>query len=173
LSRQGSEDRLADPPNGVGDELHPLVRVELPGRGEETQVSFADEIAEPEAAVLVLLGDRDDEPEIPLDQLLHCVGIAGLDQARDRHLLLRGEQRGLTYLKEILIEDVTIGVIHAKVLCRRPLPAPPGLPRGGLGENVGDRQVIGLRVGNFVVAHRDEVPFDSCAIGQSTAMSPR
>ena len=65
LPGQRGEDGLADPPDGVGDELDALVGVELPGRGEEPDVAFADQIGEREPAVLVFLGDRDDEAEVP------------------------------------------------------------------------------------------------------------
>ena len=41
LAGEGGEDRLPDPPNGVGDELHPLIGVELPGGGEEADVPLA------------------------------------------------------------------------------------------------------------------------------------
>src|SRR3712207_9302447 len=38
LAGERGEDRLADPPDGVADELHPLVGVELPRRRQEPDV---------------------------------------------------------------------------------------------------------------------------------------
>src|SRR5260370_1356819 len=61
LLGQGLEDRLADPPHGVRDELDPLGLVELVGRADQSQVAFVDEVGERHALVLVLLRDRDHE----------------------------------------------------------------------------------------------------------------
>ena len=93
VARERGEDRLADPPHGVGDELDALVGIELPRGGEQADVALADQVGEREAAVLVLLGDRDDEAEVALDQLLHRLLVAGADLPRDGDLLLRREQR--------------------------------------------------------------------------------
>ena len=95
LPGQGGQDRLPDPPDRVGDELDALVGIELPGGGEQPEVALADEVAERQPPVLVLLGHRDDEAEVSLDQLLHGFGVAGLHQPGDGHFLLRREQRGL------------------------------------------------------------------------------
>ena len=62
------EHRLAHPPDGVGDELHALVGIELPDRLEEAFVADGDELAEVEPVALVLLHVGDDEPEVRRDQ---------------------------------------------------------------------------------------------------------
>ena len=76
LARERGQDRLADPPHGVGDELDALVGIEFAGGGEEADVALADQVGEREAAVLVLLGHRDDEAEVALHQLLHRLLVA-------------------------------------------------------------------------------------------------
>ena len=53
LARERRQDGLADPPDGVRDELDALVRVELPGGGEQADVALADQVDEGESAVLV------------------------------------------------------------------------------------------------------------------------
>ena len=83
------QDRLADPPHGVRDELHALVRIELPGGGEQADVAFADEVDERQAAVLVLLGDGDDEAQVALHELLQRVLVAGADLPGELDLLRR------------------------------------------------------------------------------------
>src|SRR5687768_10607029 len=63
LLGQRLEDRLADPPHGVADELDALRLVELMGRPDQTEVSLVDEVRERYALVLVLLRDGDDEAQ--------------------------------------------------------------------------------------------------------------
>src|SRR5690606_36331588 len=53
LLREGLEDRLPDPPDGVGDELDALGLVELPGGADEAEVALVDEVPERDALVLV------------------------------------------------------------------------------------------------------------------------
>src|SRR5271166_2701912 len=70
-------DRLPDPPCGVGRELVAAAVFELVHRLHEPDVPLLDEIEELKAAVRVLLGDRDDEPEVRLDHfLLRLPGLA-------------------------------------------------------------------------------------------------
>ena len=167
---QRGQDRLADPPDRVGDELDALVGIEFPGSGEQPEVALADQVAERQAPVLVLLGDRDDEAQVALDQLLHGLGVAGPHQPGDGHFLLRREQRGLADLEEILVEDVAIGIVHAEILGALPPPRPPGLDWRGLGEDLGDREVIGTRVGDCLVYSSLQITLRSSAVGLSRAM---
>ncbi len=152
LAGQRSENCLADPPDRVGDELDALVRVELPRGGEESHVPFADQIGEREAAVLVFLGDRDDEAQVALHQLLHRLLVAGADQFRDGNFLLRGEERSLAHLEQVLVEDVLVGVVHAEGLRGFPFAAASLLGRRA-GQNLwtSDRDT-GLSGAGSVVA---------------------
>ena len=104
LPGQGREDGLADPPDGVGDELHALVRIELPGSREQPHVALPDQIGQGQAAVLVLLGHRDHEPQVALGQLLHGLLVAGADLTGERNLLRRGQQGRLAHLVEVLVQ---------------------------------------------------------------------
>src|SRR5207244_13248613 len=70
LVGDGSRDGLADPPRGVRAELVALGVVELLDRADEPEISFLDEVQEQHPATHVPLGDRHDEPEVRLDQLL-------------------------------------------------------------------------------------------------------
>ena len=112
LARERREDRLADPPHGVRDELDALVGIELPGGGEQADVAFADEIDEREAAVLVFLGDGDDEAQVALDELLEGVLVAGADLLGEVDLLGALEQRIGADLVEVLVEDVALGLVR-------------------------------------------------------------
>jgi hypothetical protein len=69
---------------------------------------FADEIDEGEAAVLVLLGDGDDEAQVALDELLQRVLVARADLAREFDLLVALEQRVGGDLVQVLVEDVAL-----------------------------------------------------------------
>jgi hypothetical protein len=71
-------DGLADPPGGVGGELVAAAVLELLDRLHEAHVAFLDEVEEGEAAVGVLLGDRDHEAEVGLHHLgLRLKRLAG------------------------------------------------------------------------------------------------
>src|SRR5881394_4645207 len=112
LPRERSEDRLANPPHGVRNELHALIGIELAGGGEQPDVAFADEIGERQPAVLILLRDRDHEPEVALHELLHRLLIAGAHLARKRDLLLLREQWSLGDLVQVLVEDVALVLVR-------------------------------------------------------------
>ena len=70
LLGQRLEDRLPDPPHGVGDELDALGLVELVGGADEAEVALVDQVGERDALVLVLLGDRDDEAQVRAHELV-------------------------------------------------------------------------------------------------------
>src|SRR6185503_18216481 len=111
LARERGQDRLADPPHGVRDELDALVGVELAGSGEQANVALADQVDERQTAVLVLLGHRDDKAQVALDQLLEAVLVAGADLLGELDLLGALEQRVGAHLIEVLVEDVALGLI--------------------------------------------------------------
>ena len=111
LARERREDRLTDPPHGVGDELHALVRIELSRSGEQADVAFTDEIDERQSAVLVFLGDGDDEAQVALHELLERVLITGANLLRELDLLRSLEQRIRGDLVEVLVEDVALGLV--------------------------------------------------------------
>ena len=58
------------------------------------------------ALVAVVLGDRDDEPEVRLDHLLLGVEVAALDALGEVDLLLRGEQPRLADVLQEQLEAV-------------------------------------------------------------------
>ena len=71
-------DRLANPPGGVGGELEAAAVLVLVDRPHQAGVALLDQVQEAQAAVAVLLGDRDDQPqvaagELPLDLLVVLV----------------------------------------------------------------------------------------------------
>ena len=72
-------DRLPDPPRRVGAKLEPATVFELVDRPHQTGIPLLNEIEERETAVAVLLGDRHDEPEIPLRQTALRLLVVGVD----------------------------------------------------------------------------------------------
>src|SRR3989449_405065 len=108
LPRERGENRLADPPHGVRDELDALIGIELARRREQPDVALADDIGERQSAVLVFLGDRNHEAQVALHELLHRLLIAGADLPGERDLLLLRQQRSLRDLVQVLIEDVAL-----------------------------------------------------------------
>ena len=145
VAGQRGEDRLPDPPDGVGDELDALVGVELPRGGEEPDVALADQVGERHAPVLILLGHRDHEPQVPLDQLLHRLGVALPHLPGDGDLLLGGEEWGLADLVEVLVEDVLVGVVDAEALGGVALARLARLGGGPVRQDLGGGEVVGER----------------------------
>ena len=77
-------DRLADPPRRVGRELVAAAVLVLLHRLHQARVAFLDQIEEGQAAVAVLLGDRDDETQVAARELALGLFVLGEVQA---HLL--------------------------------------------------------------------------------------
>ena len=61
-------DGLADPPHGVGDELHVPVRIEPPAGLDQPEIAFVNEIEERHAKPPVALGVADDKAEVAFDE---------------------------------------------------------------------------------------------------------
>ena len=100
------EDRLADPPDGVGNELHALVGIELPDRLEQSFVADRDELGEIEPVSLVLLHVGDDEPEVRGHQPLGGFLVALLRPARETSLFGGvGYEGELLDVVEVLVES--------------------------------------------------------------------
>ena len=69
LIRDGAGDGLTDPPGGVGRELVTATVLELVDGLHQADVAFLNEVEELQAAVGVLLRDRDDESKVGFDEL--------------------------------------------------------------------------------------------------------
>src|SRR5215467_10980802 len=113
LTGECGQDGLANPPDGVRDELDALIRIELSGGGEEADVAFTDQVDEREASVLIFLGDGDDEAQVTLDELLEGVLVAGADLFREIDLLRPFEQGIGGHLVEVLIEDIALRFVRS------------------------------------------------------------
>ncbi len=124
LLRKSVQDRLPDPPHGVGDELDVLVGIELLGRVDQADVPLIDEIEEEDVGVAIALRIRDHEAEVGLDQLLQrrLVVLILLDAPPQLPFPLRRQPRDPGNLLQVLIEQV-VGVV-AILLARH------GLSRG-------------------------------------------
>src|SRR5919202_1663486 len=86
-------DRLPDPQRRVGGEAEPLAPVELLDGADEPEHPLLDEVEQRELAdVLVLAGDRDDEPEVRVDHPLLGREVAALHALGELDLLGRREQ---------------------------------------------------------------------------------
>jgi hypothetical protein len=88
LVGDGAGDGLPDPPRGVGGELVAAAVFEFVDRLHQADVAFLDQVEELQAAVRVLLGDRDDEAEVGLDHLglgLMCFAHVHVGAIREFH----------------------------------------------------------------------------------------
>lgn len=126
MAGQRRQDGLADPPDRVRDELDALIGIELPRGGEQANIAFADQVNEGQAAILVLLGDRDDESQIALDEFLERVRITRANLAGDVDFLVPLEQRVRGDFVEVLVEDVALR-LAGRDACRGRTTAAAGL----------------------------------------------
>ena len=102
-------ERLANPPHGVADEVHADVRIVFIGRAHESRVRLAHEIAERDAAILVLLRYRKRETEVGSNQLrpgvfTDVVRLSSAHLSRELLLLERSEHRLTSQLLDIEIK---------------------------------------------------------------------
>jgi hypothetical protein len=104
LLRQRLEDGLADPPDGVGDELDALGLVELVRGPDQAEVALVDQVGERDALVLVLLGDRHHEAQVAADQLVQRFLVVDADELGEPDLLFLRDQRIAADLPQVLVE---------------------------------------------------------------------
>src|SRR6202044_1045115 len=79
LIGDGASDGLTYPPRSVGREFVTATVLELIDCLHQADVAFLDEVEELQSAIRVLLGDRDDEAKVGLDELAFgalCVHVA-------------------------------------------------------------------------------------------------
>ena len=77
----GAGDRLADPPRRVRAELVAAAVLVLVDRAHQARVAFLDDVQERQAAVAVLLGDRDDQAQVAAGELALGVFVLVVDLA--------------------------------------------------------------------------------------------
>src|SRR5581483_743053 len=87
-------------------ELVAAAPVELLDRADEPERALLDQVEEGQALVAVVLGDRDDEPEVRLDHPLLRAPVAALDRLRELDLLGRRQERVAAGLAEEELERV-------------------------------------------------------------------
>ena len=99
------EHGLADPPHGVGDELHALVGIELADGLEQALIADRDELAQIESVALVLLDVGDDESEVGRHEPLGGFFVALLCAAGEAALFFGiTDQWELLDVLQVLIE---------------------------------------------------------------------
>src|SRR5436305_9428653 len=97
-------DGLADPPVGVRRKPEPLAPVIAVDRLVQADVALLHQVEEAQAAAEILLGHRDDQPQVGLDQplarsLTHLPARVAL--LRELDLLLGSQQRRPTDLAKV------------------------------------------------------------------------
>ena len=110
LFGQRLQDRLPDPPHGVGDEFEPAGLVEPLGRFDQAEVPFVDQIAQRQPLVLILLRDADDEPEVGFGEFLESALIPLLDPLRELDFLFGLEQIDFADFLQILVERLALPI---------------------------------------------------------------
>ena len=138
--RDAALDRLADPPRRVGRELEALAPVELVDGVDEAEVALLHDVEQRQTRALVLLRDRDDEPQVrvhelavrllaltdgttelaPLGgrELLRGLELgarldAGLDRLREPDLVVLGEEVVAADVLEVQADEVFVVTVLA------------------------------------------------------------
>ncbi len=142
LAHDRALDRLPDPPGRVGGETEAALGVELFQRVDEAEIALLDQVGQREAAVDVVLGDADDEPQVALDHRLPRGEVAGARRARQRELFLGRQQRVATDVVEVDLREVG-DEVGGQPLDRR---LERQLPRPAVGLGNGGRDVVGVEV---------------------------
>src|SRR5918995_1332445 len=94
--------RLTDPPRSIRREPKALLRVELLYGLHQTYVALLDEVLKGQPIAAVLLGHRDHEPQVLLDELLASPLVARLGPVRELYLLGVREQLALADVRQVL-----------------------------------------------------------------------
>ena len=114
-------DRLADPPRRVGGEAVAAAPVELLDGADEAEDALLDQVEQRQLGALVLLGDRDDQPQVGVDHPVLGVEVAALDPLGELDLLVRGQQPVAADLVEEELQRVGGGAGERHVVDRRRL----------------------------------------------------
>ncbi len=111
LHRQSLHDALANPPNGVRDELEASCLIEFLGGLDQTHITLVDQVGERDALMLILLGHRNHETQIATHQpvastlALSATLMDGLCQ----RCLLVGREHGFSRdLREIAVKGLAV-----------------------------------------------------------------
>jgi hypothetical protein len=126
LVGQAALDRLPDPEGRVRRELVALAPVELLGGADQPEDALLDQVEERELLALVLLRDRDDEPQVRVDHALLRPEVALLDPLRELDLLVGRQERIAPDLVEEELEG--IGGRHRQLAVPERRGLHPGAP---------------------------------------------
>src|SRR5918995_2757615 len=102
----GAGHALPDPPRRVRREAIPHLGVELLDGPYQAGVPLLDQILERHAPPPVLLGDRDHEPQVRLDELLTGPHVPPTGPPGESLLLAGVEQPATAYLAQVLCQNV-------------------------------------------------------------------
>ena len=117
LVRDGSGDRLADPPGRIGREFEAFSPVELIDRLDQTEVAFLDQVEEQHTAADVALGDADDKTQVRFTEFLLGFFVALFHALGQFDFLFTGQERHLADLFEVHTDRV----VHRNGLGKRAL----------------------------------------------------
>ena len=84
---------LANPPGGVGAEFESPAVFELVHRPHQAGVPLLDQIQKAQAAIPVLLGDRNDQPQIAFGQFSFGLLIRRKDLSQHQHAAAQARRR--------------------------------------------------------------------------------
>src|SRR5205085_4347358 len=87
LVGERARDGLTDPPGRVRGELVAAAPVELLDGADQAERALLDQVEERQALIAIVLGDRDDQPQVRLDHRLLGLHVAALDLLRELDLL--------------------------------------------------------------------------------------
>ena len=109
LLRQGLEDLLTNPPDGIRYKLEPAGGVKLKSSLHQANVPLIHQVKEIQTSVLILLGHGYHEAKIRLYHTLKGSVITGLDTDSELGLLFRSNHLQLAKITEVIIDGLSPG----------------------------------------------------------------
>ena len=124
LVGHGPGDRLANPPGGVGAELEAAAILELVDRPHQAGVALLDQVQEAQAAVAVLLGDRDHQPQVAFRQAALGLLVLGVDLLEVGHPVPQAGGRFLRGAQDVAeLGEPGLALLRPRGPCSRRWPS--------------------------------------------------
>ena len=107
LLGNGLQNALANPPDSIGYELEATRLIEFLRSANQSNVAFVDQVGQRQTLMLILLGNRHNETQVGIDQLLFCTltGAATFaDLLCQFDFLFNGDHGHASNLNKIFVE---------------------------------------------------------------------
>src|SRR6266516_5344858 len=106
MLRDGTADRLTNPPGRIGTETKATLVVELLGGTHQADIPLLNQVQQRQALVGVALSDAYNQAQIGLNELLAGALVAARHTFSQRQFLFSGQERIHTNLLQVLLHRI-------------------------------------------------------------------